>query len=189
MCLGTKQQEHTPVKLPLTNVTLATGAGGHASLLAGGHLYSCGQNQFGQLGDGTLHGTTTPRQISTAAPVVELDSGYGFTGALLSDGTYWDWGQNQEGQLGIGTTTSEQHAPQGAYGKECRHLSTVGANDHKDGQTFVILANGDLMAWGDDNDGQLCDRHKKPAVTSPRPSNPRGLRWLRPPAAARRAFS
>ena len=171
LCLGKTHRETTPVELPLTDVTLATGAGGHASYYSAGHLFSCGQNQYGQLGDGSTRDATTPREVQTEATVVGLYSGFGFTGALLKDGTYWDWGLNKQGQLGLGTKANES-SPQKVQTGGAVTYATVGANDDRDGQTFVILANGDLMAWGDDKDGQLCDKRKTRSVTSPEDVKP-----------------
>ena len=173
LCLGAARKETRPVELPLTGVvTVATGAGGHASYYAGGHLYSCGQNQYGQLGDGSTHGTMAPQEVTTEAPVVGLYSGFGFTGALLNDGTYWDWGLNALGQLGIGTKKNESTPQKVETGQSAVTYATVGANDNRDGQTFAILADGDLMAWGADKDGQLCDKRKRSSVTSPEKLNP-----------------
>jgi alpha-tubulin suppressor-like RCC1 family protein len=172
LCLGAADQETTPVKLPLPDVTLATGAGGHASYYAAGHIYSCGQNQFGQLGNGSTRDSKTPRVVHTAGPVVGLYSGFGFTGALLKDGTYWDWGLNKLGQLGLGNTTNQSSPQQVQTGSSPVVFATVGANDDRDGQTFAILANGDLLAWGDDKDGQLCDKRKTPSVASPEDVKP-----------------
>ena len=101
--------EKRPQQLPLSDVTLATGARTHALVDAHGTVYSCGSGDAGELGNGSTASASTP------TPVVGLPSGVGVTaltsswegsGALLSNGDYYNWGYNAAGQLGNGSTTN-----------------------------------------------------------------------------------
>lgn len=180
LCLGSATQESVPVQLPFSNVTVATGAGGHASYYASGQLFSCGLNQYGQLGIGNTSTVMTKTKVSMEAPVAQLYSGYGFTGARLTDGTYWNWGINARGQLGNGTTTNS-NVPQQVtrLGASRVVAANIGANTKQDGQTFVVLDNGNIKAWGANQFGQLCLGNEAAGVATPTKLTPHvGTTWV-----------
>jgi alpha-tubulin suppressor-like RCC1 family protein len=168
-CLGNAQQQLTPVQLPLSGVTALAGAADHATYDANGTLYSCGGNQYGELGDGTFAASRVPVMVKGVAgsSVVSLVASFGNTGALLSDGSYYDWGMNGEGQLGNGTTPTPSPTPvrvglPGPVAQVAQGGSLPG-----NGQTLVKLANGDMYAWGADSFGQLGNGQQAVAVSKP----------------------
>jgi alpha-tubulin suppressor-like RCC1 family protein len=74
----------------------------------------------------------------------------------LADGTVWMCGQNDHGQLGIGTTTDSDvfvKVPLPAAAT----FSYDGGSAPDNGSAIVLLANGDVYAWGDNSRGQLGD--------------------------------
>jgi alpha-tubulin suppressor-like RCC1 family protein len=164
LCLGTHSPEKSPVKLPLSGVTAATGAGGHATYDTSTGLVSCGQNQYGQLGIGAIgRNHYTPVKVEFSGPVSALSSGYGFT-TILSNGTVYDFGLNQEGQLGDG---NRKNSPKPVSVISGVSTVTDGGNDHLDGQTFALLSNGTFVSWGADKYGQLCNGRTTSAVERP----------------------
>jgi alpha-tubulin suppressor-like RCC1 family protein len=163
LCLGNTTMQPSPVQLPVSGVNLATGAGGHASYVANGALESCGMNDYGQLGNGSNSGSTTPVGVSLSG-VVGLFSSFADTAALLSDGTFWDWGNNAYGQLGDGNTTNSAVPVEVTTNVKA---AAVGGNNWQDGQTFVTFSNGITAAWGTDAYGQLCTGRTEPVVSSP----------------------
>jgi alpha-tubulin suppressor-like RCC1 family protein len=175
LCLGNTAMHTSPVQLPLAGVTVATGAGGHASYLTNGSLESCGMNDYGQLGNGSSASrSTTPVGVGLAG-VVGLFSSYADTGALLSDGTYWDWGNNAYGQLGDGNTSNSAVPVEAATNVV---TAAVGGNNWQDGQTFVTLSNGVTEAWGADAYGQLCTGQTASIVSRPVVvRSPAGVNW------------
>jgi alpha-tubulin suppressor-like RCC1 family protein len=175
LCLRNKAMYLSPVQLPLFAVTAVTGAGEHASYLVNGTLESCGMNDYGQLGNGSNSGSTTPVAVALSG-VVGLYSSFADTGALLSDGSFWDWGNNAYGQLGDGSTSNS-----GVPVKVATNVTAaaVGGNNWQDGQTFVTFSNGTTEAWGADAYGQLCTGREQSAVTSPVVVvAPAGVRWV-----------
>jgi len=48
LCLANTTEYNTPVELPFSSVTTLAGAANHATYDAGGTLYSCGSNQYGE---------------------------------------------------------------------------------------------------------------------------------------------
>ncbi len=80
------------------------------ALKSDGTVWAWGDNEFGQLGDGTTIVSIIPVQIPGLNGVIALAAGRNHTVALKSDGTVWAWGFNAYGQLGDGTTT-DRHTP------------------------------------------------------------------------------
>jgi alpha-tubulin suppressor-like RCC1 family protein len=148
-CLGNNERHLTPVKLPFSHVTTLAGGANHATYDAGGTVYSCGTNKYGQLGDGlTISSMTRVKVIGLDdALVTTLVAAWGNAGALLSNGDYYDWGYNAAGQVGNGTTTSAEvpfHVPLPAGAQVAAQGGSLASN----GQTIVLLSNGSLYAWG-----------------------------------------
>ena len=65
-----------------------------------------GDNNFGELGDGTTNDSSTPRLVKGLTGVTAVAAGYFHACALLNTGRVWCWGDNGNGELGNGTTTA-----------------------------------------------------------------------------------
>ncbi|MFH1227730.1 MAG: RCC1 repeat-containing protein [Planctomycetota bacterium] len=115
-----------------------------------GSLWAWGNNQSGQLGDGTTTYVTTGPKLISDTGWSAIAAGYLYTVALKTDGSIWAWGSNDSGQLGDGTTT-QRTTP--------TLISTTGwsaiacGSDH----TIALKTDGSLWAWGRNNYGQLGD--------------------------------
>jgi alpha-tubulin suppressor-like RCC1 family protein len=98
------------VPLPVTGLAgvSAVTAGGDAAcaIRTGGDLVCWGDNESGQLGNGTTTGSVAPVQVTgLASGVVSASMGIGFACAATASGSLACWGQNSaEGQLGNNTT-------------------------------------------------------------------------------------
>jgi alpha-tubulin suppressor-like RCC1 family protein len=76
----------------------------HACGLAGGSAYCWGNNDSGQLGNGTTGGYANRRvQVNGALTFSALTAGYSYACARQADGKVWCWGANGSGQLGNGS--------------------------------------------------------------------------------------
>jgi alpha-tubulin suppressor-like RCC1 family protein len=82
-----------------------------------GYVYGWGNNDFGQLGDGT-NGTNrlTPVAVVTSGvllnkAIIAVSAGYEYTIAISSDGNVYSWGSNNFGQLGDGTNGTNRLLP------------------------------------------------------------------------------
>jgi len=103
---GTSRE--TPVRVANLTGVEAVAVGGHSlALLASGRVKSCGDNNYGELGNGT-HGFDTDR--STPVNVTGLDNVRSISAgtydslAILETGRARSWGNNFHGQLGNGTS-------------------------------------------------------------------------------------
>ncbi|MGH3237622.1 MAG: RCC1 domain-containing protein, partial [Streptosporangiaceae bacterium] len=146
-----------PSKLPLTDVTLATGAREHALYYSKGTVYACGEGTDGALGDGSTATNARPVAVTglpSGQTVKALTSSWNGSGALMSNGSYYDWGYNAQGQLGDGSTTGSPVPVRVSLPGTVTQVSQ-GGSGKTNGQTLAILGNGSVWAWGADASGQL----------------------------------
>jgi alpha-tubulin suppressor-like RCC1 family protein len=158
-CGGAATPSTTPVELTsLSGVTALAGAADHATYDAGGTLYSCGTNQYGELGDGRLRSSKTPVKVAIldGADVTALVASFGDTGAVLNNGSYYDWGENNLGQVGNGSTTNARSPVLVTLPAGVKQAAQGGSVD-SNGQSLVLLTSGALYAWGNDSEYQLGD--------------------------------
>ncbi len=156
ICLSTLI-ETRPQQLPLSDVTLVTGARTHALFDSNGVLYACGSGDAGELGNGstTSAGTPTPvLGLPSGTKVTALTSSWEGSGALLADGEYYDWGYNAAGQLGVGTTVNSATPARVNLPDPIVQVSQGGSGPNN-GQTVAILKNGSVWTWGNNDRGQL----------------------------------
>lgn len=78
--------------------TISAGRNFNLAIKKDGTLWSWGQNDFGQLGDGSSFGRSkVPTQIGTDTDWASIATGDIHSMALKSDGTRWAWGTNGSG--------------------------------------------------------------------------------------------
>ena len=111
-CNGNCPLRATPARSGtlLNAVSVAAGSLHSLAARADGTVWAWGNNDHGQLGDGTTAQHSVPNQVPGLSGVVMVAAHGNFSLALKGDGTVWAWGSNNHGQLGDGTT-AEQHVP------------------------------------------------------------------------------
>ena len=57
-----------------------------------GTVWAWGQNDFGQLGNGSLDHSTVPVKVKILNNIIQISANYDFNLALDEDGTVWFWG-------------------------------------------------------------------------------------------------
>jgi alpha-tubulin suppressor-like RCC1 family protein len=81
------------------------------ALKSDGTVWAWGENNAGQLGNGTYGYGLTPVQVTGLAGVTTIDVGYEHSTAVKSNGTVLAWGWDNCGQLGNGTITANIASP------------------------------------------------------------------------------
>jgi alpha-tubulin suppressor-like RCC1 family protein len=170
LCVSSSQI-NTPVELPFTDVTMASGAGDHALYYSNGTLYACGANGYGDLGSGSkkAYKSTTP-VVVTGLPsesITSITTSWRNSGALMSDGSYYDWGYNSTGQLGRGSKVSNTSIPAAVLLPTSVSQVSLGGSNTENGQTIVLLSNGSVYMWGNDAYGQLGNGSTKVTAYTP----------------------
>ena len=123
-----------------------------------GTLWAWGDNEYGQLGDGTTTGQLVPEQLGLTG-VKSVAAKDLYTVALKADGTVWAWGYNTSGQLGDGTKTTRL-APVQVSG--LNGATAIAAGYY---HTLAVRADGTVWAWGNNSNGQLGDGTTWPETT------------------------
>ena len=106
------------VKLPAPVRQVSQGGSGPTNgqtivILSDGSVWTWGNNQHGQLGDGGTADSRVPVRVNVPAAVtfVTVNSGGYASYAIDSSGTLWAWGGDQNGQLGTGSGTRIETNP------------------------------------------------------------------------------
>ncbi len=151
--------------------SLAAGGSHGLALLEDGTVMSWGAGISGELGDGTRVGSA--RAVTVCAPEIArclggpylegvraIAAGEGFSLALLSSGVVVAWGGGDYGDLGIGDQIGSQTPAPVCMRRESpcepsNYLSEVVAIAAGKLHALALLRNGTVMAWGDDEEGQL----------------------------------
>ena len=140
---------------------IATGYERTVALKSDGTLWAWGENDYGQLGDGTIVDKFTPTQESTGATDWSaIATGFNHTVALKSDGTLWAWGRNRFGQIGDGSRVTETIPTQESTW--ATNWSAIASGGY---HTVALKSDGTLWAWGWNTNGQLGDGTKSEKTT------------------------
>jgi alpha-tubulin suppressor-like RCC1 family protein len=118
----------------------------------GGTLMAWGNNYYGTFGNGTSgeEANSNPTAVKGITTAVEVGGGEENGLALLADGTVMTWGGNFYGGLGNGSFDEKSTLPfpvPGIYGA----VAVAAGFEH----SLVLLANGTVLAWGTNYNGQL----------------------------------
>ena len=140
-----------------TNTTIAAGTYNGCAILEDQSMVCWGDNEYGQLGDGTTTGSAVPIYVNVAAneTPVEVTVGQVTACALMESGNIYCWGSGYYGKMGNGESWNDDYVntemrqvllPEGQGGQ------TVSISG---GHICTILDNGDVYCWGRGNQGQL----------------------------------
>lgn len=156
--MGTMNQSK-PLKVMDNVAAVACGYYYTAVIKTDGTLWTWGNNNEGQLGNGIIgrksNGEWYPGKpvepvetvFKVMDNVVAVACGDSHTAAIKSDGTLWVWGYNGRGTVGDGTTDTRS--------SPVKVLDSVVAVACGDNHTAAIRKDGTLWMWGSNWSGQL----------------------------------
>lgn len=136
------------------------------ALTSDGVLYAWGENDYGQLGDGSTQERHSPvKVIGIEGKVIAVSAGALHTIILTDENKMYAWGMNEGGQLGIGTTI-DSSTPKQVNGLDKVMIDSIVAGD-----TFslALTSKGALYAWGYNGRGELGDGNGGQRQFSPFP--------------------
>jgi hypothetical protein len=148
--IGTLRYASTPATVPgLSQVTqIATSGGTHYALRKDGTVWAWGDDQAGELGDGSVRTDgclCRPRPLAVPGldHVIQVVGGYLSAYAVRDDGTLWGWGKNQYGSLGVGS--SEANVPVPTQLPGLTGVTSVVATIQRG---YALTADGSVWSWG-----------------------------------------
>jgi alpha-tubulin suppressor-like RCC1 family protein len=155
------------VSLPAgTKVTAVAASGGHSlALTSTGKVLAWGNNDTGQLGNGTIGGSSNlPVFVSLPAgvTVTAIAAGVHHSLAVTSTGKVLAWGDNTNGQLGTGSNNpSTVPAPVFVLLPAGVTVTAVAGGGY---HSLAVTSTGKVLAWGLNSDGQLGTGSNNPST-------------------------
>jgi alpha-tubulin suppressor-like RCC1 family protein len=100
------------------------------ALTEGGKIYVWGNNNFGQLGIGSLNSINIPIIVDALnhEKVIDISCGDNFSGAITESGEVYTWGFGNEGQLGHGDKSDQMLPRKIQINEKIKKISCGGAH-------------------------------------------------------------
>lgn len=146
---GSPRTMPTPVGGITSAIAVATGDYHTCALLAGGSVKCWGNNEVGQLGNGSTTSSVIPVTVSGVGNAIAIAAGQYHTCVVLSSGAVKCWGYNGLGNLGDGTFEPVRSTPVGSVGIST--AVTISGGYH---HSCATLSSGELSCWGYNSNGQ-----------------------------------
>ncbi len=154
---GLVVNSNAPTTIPGLEAAVSVSATGDfaVALLADGSVKAWGENDHGQLGDGTLVGKSMPQAVAGLAPSAQVVATANHACSInMADRNVVCWGRGDHGQMGDGTigdrlipgpTVAIDEPVAYLYGAASGHCS------------MAVTDSGAYYAWGRNQNGALLD--------------------------------
>jgi len=140
-----------PVLIATNTPALSVSAGENfaCALFRGGTVRCWGDNNYGQLGNGTFVSSATQVQVHDVAGATQVSSGINSACAVIAHGAVKCWGANTFSQLGD-DSTNDAPTPVSVRGLTGVRVLTSGFQFR-----CALLRGGAVKCWGYNDNGQL----------------------------------
>jgi alpha-tubulin suppressor-like RCC1 family protein len=133
-------------------ISVSAGSGHTCAVKSNGGVLCWGNNQYGQLGDGTTETSNTPVEVvGLSSGVVAVSAGGFHTCALTTIGAVKCWGNNLSLQLGLDPPTTYSSVPVAIATLESGVIDLSSGMYH----ICALTNNGAVKCWGDNGYGQI----------------------------------
>jgi len=138
-------------------IDISAGADHSLFLTETGQIYSCGDNEYGNLGLGNKDNTDIPTLVPDLYNIISISAGNSYSLVLMNNGQVYAFGSNYCGELGLGIC-KDISSPR--LIKELVNIINISA---KNNHSLALTNNGQIYAFGNNEFGQLglgdfCDR-------------------------------
>jgi len=161
---GTPAARRIPVQVAadITFTSLSAGYGHACGVTRTGAVYCWGDNEKGQLGDGSATGSRKPVRVATGLTFRSVSAGLMHTCAIAVDDRAYCWGSGAWGALGNGSEKSSARPV--VVGGTLRFASVSAGTSY----TCAVTRAGAAYCWGSNDTGQLGNGSSS-GVTTPTP--------------------
>jgi alpha-tubulin suppressor-like RCC1 family protein len=158
---GSKPVGSAPVTLLPDSAAVSAGFYHTCAVTAAGGVKCWGQNDYGQLGDGTTTNRPTPVAVSgLSSGVVAVHAGRLHSCAVTAAGGVKCWGAGANGRLGNGAS-ADSSFPVPVDGLTSGVTAIAGGSDHTCARTNA----GAMKCWGYNSNGQIGDGMTIPVLS------------------------
>jgi alpha-tubulin suppressor-like RCC1 family protein len=134
---------------PAIFASISAGKNHTCALFTSGTAFCWGNNDSGQVGNGTFSISETPAPVSQPVAFTSISAGRDHTCALAANGAAYCWGSNFLGQLGNPNVGTSPTPVQVVGGQTFVAISSGGAH------TCALTGAGAVFCWGSNADLQL----------------------------------
>ncbi len=102
--------DNQPVPVPVPGLAgikaIAAGSQTSLALATDGGVWAWGDNEDGEVGDGTTADRSSPRRVAGLSAIAAIAAGGHHDVALDANGSVWGWGEDGSGQVGVPATAA-----------------------------------------------------------------------------------
>ena len=146
----------------LENAQVVSGTYFEVVLKTDGTVWTWGNNQYGQLGNGTTQNVNISDPLRVVGVnsegylerITQITAGAHFAAALTEDGKVVTWGYNAHGQLGNNTTTNSG-VPVYVQDENGEIITGIKQISGGSSHMLALTEEGEVYSWGLNNYGQL----------------------------------
>ena len=133
-------------------IAISSGHSNSLFLDSNGHVFSCGENDFGQLGLNNTNDQQIPTMIQELENIIAIAAGLCHSICLDQDGKVWSFGSNEYGRLGLGHDARNRLKPEPILNIPPIHkISLSSSGSH----TLLLDFDGYVWVFGSNSDFQL----------------------------------